>query len=294
MVGYAFASHDVARASASANTSAGAHGGATEASPIGERASVRTGALPRTLPTTGRFLDNPHLPGTKTPEQHRAEAAKRALHTSGPLVQKGVDCAKVKCVALTFDDGPGPGTPRILEALQKADAKATFFVVGKQAKAHPEIVKATAEAGMEIGNHTWDHPQLSRTKSAEVDEQIGRTQKAIKKASGVTPLYLRPPYGDVSKKQRKHLDMPLAFWDVDTEDWKTRSTRLTVASAAAARPGDIVLMHDIHSSTVDAVPAIIKKLQKRGFHLVTLSTLVGGHPKEHVGYGQGLAPGVRR
>ncbi|RII43313.1 hypothetical protein DWB68_03165 [Galactobacter valiniphilus] len=298
LVGHGFASVSVARAAENAAVGA-ADGTATAASvapSIGERASVKNGTVPSpsALPTTGHFLGHPRLPGTRTPARRRAEAKKKPAHTSGPLVQKGIDCAKEKCVALTFDDGPGPGTPRILEALEKAGAKATFFVVGKQAKAHPEIVKATAEAGMEIGNHTWDHPQLSRTRAADVNEQIGRTQRAVEKASGVTPLYLRPPYGDVSKKQRKSLGMPLAFWDVDTEDWKTRSTRATVASAGAARPGDIVLMHDIHSSTVDAVPAIIKKLQKRGFHLVTLSTLVGGHPKEHVGYGKGLAPGVRR
>ncbi|MDR2254442.1 MAG: polysaccharide deacetylase family protein [Arthrobacter sp.] len=289
MIGYAFASHDVAQASASIQ----APGATTEASSIGERASVRTGNTAVKVPAAGHFLDAPRLPGT-TPAKQRRAKAKPAVHASGPLVQKGIDCAKVKCVALTFDDGPGPGTPRVLKALEKAGAKATFFVVGSQAAAHPDIVKATAEAGMEIGNHTWDHPQLSRADARTVKRQIQRTQAAIKRASGVTPLYLRPPYGDVSRNQRQKLAMPLAFWDVDTEDWKTRSTRATVSSAAAARPGDIVLMHDIHSSTVDAVPAIIKQLQRRGFHLVTLSTLVGGHPQEHVGYGRGLAPGVRR
>ena len=108
---------------------------------------------------------------------------------------------------------------------------------------------------------------------------------------------MRPPYGstntrvtDVSRRE----GLAQVLWNVDTVDWRDRKTSIVTERAANVEPGSIVLMHDIHSSTVDAVPAIIKKLQKRGFHLVTLSTLVGGHPKEHVGYGKGLAPGVRR
>lgn len=203
-----------------------------------------------------------------------------------------MDCAKVKCVALTFDDGPGPYTAKLLTYLDRGHAKATFFLLGQQAKHYPELVKAQAKAGMELGNHTWNHPQLSRLKKSAVNSQVDRTNKAIARASGGTkPVFLRPPYGDLLRSQRATVSMPLALWDVDTLDWKTRSTKATIKSAAAAKPGDIVLMHDIHESTVEAVPQIVKKLQAKGIHLVTLSTLMGGKVEEHIEYGAGLRPG---
>lgn len=230
---------------------------------------------------------------TRSGDAASSAGGTRRTHRTAPPASTPpeVDCAKVKCVALTFDDGPGPHTKELLKTLKKEGAKATFFVLGEQAEQWPELVREEASAGMELGNHSWDHPFLRSMGKKEVASQISRTNAMIKKTSGGTEaVFLRPPYGAFSEKQRDEVSMPLALWDVDTLDWKTRSTRSTVKAASAARPGDIVLMHDIHAPTVKAVPQIVKNLKAKGYHLVTLSTLMGGRTKDHIAYGSGLRP----
>lgn len=276
---------------------------AATAGPDLVRASTQT-STPPLKPSTKRPTTPPGLPGAAfglVPSTSAGGSSGGAQPSAGhstaarkpsPKAEPRVNCAKVKCVALTFDDGPGPYTAQLLKHLEAGDAKATFFLLGQQVKQYPELVKAQATAGMELGNHTWNHPQLSRLKKKIVDSQVGRTNRVITKASGGTKaVFLRPPYGDLLRSQRGQVSMPLALWDVDTLDWKTRSTKATIKSASAAKPGDIVLMHDIHESTVRAVPQIVKKLKAKGIHLVTLSTLMGGKVKEHIEYGSGLRPG---
>lgn len=269
----------------------GGVGAGTPAPPPGialERLSVTT-------PLTNKTPRPTALPGLPSVAPAAAGTAASGTAKAAPQParphQAPVNCAKVKCVALTFDDGPGPYTAQLLKHLEADGAKATFFLLGQQVRQHPELVEAQAKAGMELGNHSWDHPQLSALKKKSMNSQIRRTNQAIVKASGGTrAVFLRPPYGDLLRSQRGQVTMPLALWDVDTLDWKTRSTKATVRAAAAAQPGDIVLMHDIHESTVRAVPQIVKKLRAKGIHLVTLSTLMGGKVKEHIEYGAGLRP----
>lgn len=190
-----------------------------------------------------------------------------------------MDCHKAKCVALTFDDGPGPYTAELLSHLARAEAPATFFVLGENVKANPAVAKATAAAGHELGVHTWDHRRLIFLDAADVRKELTSTVKVIKQTTGVTPRLLRPPYGETNRvvaTQARRAKLAQVLWDVDTLDWKTRSTKKTIKAAVkSAERGSIVLLHDIHRTTVAAVPAIIKGLRKKGYTLVTVSQLLG-------------------
>jgi peptidoglycan/xylan/chitin deacetylase (PgdA/CDA1 family) len=190
-----------------------------------------------------------------------------------------VDCRKDACVAITFDDGPAAGTTsRLLDVLAHAKAPATFFVLGTQAQAYPRVLARIVADGHEIGNHSWSHPDLTRLDARAVRKQILRTERAIEKATGVTPTVLRPPYGARDKKVdalARTLGYAEVLWSIDTRDWANHSPKKIVAAAAKARRGSIILMHDIHPETVDAVPRVIAKLRKKGFTLVTVSELLG-------------------
>lgn len=203
------------------------------------------------------------------------------------------DCRKVKCVALTFDDGPGPKTGQLLDALKQADAAATFFVVGPNVEARPEVLARMVAEGHEIGNHTWNHRMLTSLARDRVAREIGSVTDAVKDAIGVPPTLLRPPYGATNTTVKMAAGVPVVLWDVDTLDWKVRDAKKVVSNTLRdTKPGSIVLMHDIHSSTVDAVPAILKGLRSRGYHLVTVSELLAPvNPQAGAVYGRGPAPG---
>ncbi|MFI6816927.1 polysaccharide deacetylase family protein [Nonomuraea sp. NPDC050328] len=192
---------------------------------------------------------------------------------------RAVDCRVAKCVALTFDDGPGPYTGRLLDSLEEAGARATFFTVGLNAAAQPEILRRMVREGHLVANHSWAHRDLSKQSSSRVADSLGRTQDALAAATGVEPTLARPPYGAVNKDVRdvaKRLGVVLVNWNVDTRDWKDRDSKtVTSRAVAGARPGAIILLHDIHRTTVDAVPAILKALKGKGYTLVTVPELYG-------------------
>ncbi|MFJ6417654.1 polysaccharide deacetylase family protein [Paeniglutamicibacter sp. NPDC091659] len=203
------------------------------------------------------------------------------------------NCSKVKCVALTFDDGPGKYTPELLSLLDQYDAKATFFLIGKNVKKHPQIVRDELSKGHEIGNHTWSHKDLTKVSIAAAKRDLQKTDDAIKEATGTDPTLVRPPFGALPRSLKKNLSVPIALWDVDTLDWKTRNTKSTIKAAEKIVPGSIVLMHDIHKSTIDAVPAILKDLSSKGYHFVTVTELIG-HPNPGIGYGSGQRPATSK
>jgi len=192
-----------------------------------------------------------------------------------------VDCHQVTCIALTFDDGPGPYTAELLDDLARHSAHATFFVLGQHVAADPDVVRAEVAAGHEVGNHSWSHPQLTKLTSTAVRQQLARTDDAIDRATGDTPTLFRPPYGLVDDAVRREADRPVVLWNRDTEDWKVRNAdKVATNVVETAQPGDIVLMHDIHPTTVQAVPRILDELAARGFHFVTVSDLFGGRTLE--------------
>ncbi|GAA2874372.1 polysaccharide deacetylase family protein [Nonomuraea rubra] len=201
-----------------------------------------------------------------------------ALSVSTPS-ETGVNCRRVKCVALTFDDGPGRYTDALLRSLAAYRARATFFVVGQNVAAYPGIVRRTHAAGHEIGSHTWSHPDLTKMPAASVRAQFARTDRAIKAAIGIRPKLVRPPYGAFNATVRLQARRPVIMWSVDTLDWRYRdSAKVARKAIRSVRPGSVILFHDIHPSTVRAIPKVLKSLSKRGYRFVTVSQLFGGKP----------------
>ncbi|MDX2932744.1 polysaccharide deacetylase family protein [Streptomyces ipomoeae] len=185
------------------------------------------------------------------------------------------DCKKVKCVALTFDDGPAqPETATLLTYLAQYKARATFFTVGQNVAAHPDLVRAEARAGHEVGNHSWNHPDLTKLTAEQIAYQLGRTSAAVKAATGTAPTLFRPPYGAVNAQVKAATTLSPVLWDVDTEDWKYRDAgKVAQAVIDKTQRNDVVLMHDIHPTSVAAVPEILRTLTARGYHFVTVSHL---------------------
>lgn len=180
-----------------------------------------------------------------------------------------------KMVALTFDDGPKPETTtKVLETLEKYDAKATFFMLGQQVKAHPELTKDIQSRGHEIGNHSWSHPVLPSLPDERIKEEVLNTNAIIKETLGEEPTVFRPPYGAVNDKVRAHLTHPVIMWDVDTLDWKHRNpAQLLDFVKKYTHDRSIVLMHDIHQSTADGLDQVMQFLQNEGYQFVTVSEL---------------------
>lgn len=191
-----------------------------------------------------------------------------------------VDCAVVKCVALTFDDGPSPYADRLLQVLNDADARATFFLIGNKVAADPAAAARIAEAGMEIGSHTWEHPDMTTIPPAEVPAQLTKANEAIRSATGSTPALWRPPGGltdDAVNAEAAKLGLAGILWDVIPFDWindaDTAATRYMLMTQI--KPGSVVLFHDTYSSTVDLVYQFLPVLKANGYHMVTVSQLVG-------------------
>ncbi|MEV5830058.1 polysaccharide deacetylase family protein [Spirillospora sp. NPDC052242] len=197
-----------------------------------------------------------------------------------PPPVRDVDCARAKCVALTFDDGPVPGTAELLDMLEARGVRATFFLVGEKAAEHPELVRREHLAGHELGNHSYTHADLGAASKERVLSELRRTQDVIRDATGFTPVLLRPPYGSMSKtltREARKMGLSQVLWSVDPQDWSERDTgSVEERVVEGTRPGAVVLMHDIHGSTVDAVPEIIDRLRDDGYVFVTVSELFGG------------------
>lgn len=183
-------------------------------------------------------------------------------------------------IAMTFDDGPhGENTPRLLDMLKKRNIKATFFVVGQCVAEFPEILKRAAEEGHEIASHSWSHPQLTKLGEGGVTDQLQRTHDVIQQTTGTAPKLMRPPYGAFTANQRAWAHSKWGYktilWDVDPLDWKVRSSsRVQSEILRMTVPGSIILAHDIHKSTVDAMPETLDALLAKGFKFVTVSELI--------------------
>jgi peptidoglycan-N-acetylglucosamine deacetylase len=183
-------------------------------------------------------------------------------------------------IAMTFDDGPSAeNTPRLLEILKQRNIKATFFLIGQNVGANPDLVRRILAEGHEIGNHSWTHPQLSKLSDDRVTAEISKTQDAIKDASGFTPTLLRPPYGAITARQREWIQnrfgLNIILWSVDPFDWKRPGASvITQRILSQTRPGAIILSHDIHKQTVDAMPATLDALIAKGYKFTTVSQLI--------------------
>jgi peptidoglycan/xylan/chitin deacetylase (PgdA/CDA1 family) len=192
-----------------------------------------------------------------------------SVHVDGPFI------------ALTFDDGPNATlTPKLLDLLAARHLKATFFVVGQNAADHPEILKRAVREGHEIGNHSWSHPNLGKMSDESVRRELQRTEDAIVAAIGKKPVLMRPPYGSITARQKKWIHEEFGYriilWDVDPLDWKRPGPSVVTARILKeTKAGSIVLSHDIHPPTIEAMPATFDQLMKKGFKSVTVTELIG-------------------
>ena len=177
-------------------------------------------------------------------------------------------------IALTFDDGPGEYTEELINCLVENNAKATFFMLGQNVEAYPEIAKELSDAGMELGNHSYSHPDLVTIGADAAAQQVSNTDAALKAATGFEAPVLRPPGGSFNDSVKAAIDHPLIIWSIDTRDWATKSEDQTYQVVMDnAQDGSVVLMHDIHEWSVKAAIRMIPDLIAKGFKLVTVSEL---------------------
>ena len=246
--------------------------------PLGQASLLPSsyGELTITVPisSVSKYLQNPtarklaNIP--KPPEPKPAPAPAPAAPTPAPTTGN-------KVIALTFDDGPGPYTAHLLDILDQYGAKATFFLIGSKVSGQASVVRSIQARGHQLGNHSWSHPELPKLSVDQIAGEIDRTNEAIRQATGVKPSILRPPYGAVNGvvlEQLRLRNMSSILWSVDTRDWADRNSQIVCSRAVAgARPGAVILMHDIHQTSVNAVPCILSSLKQQGYSFVTIQRL---------------------
>ncbi|MFL6589380.1 MAG: polysaccharide deacetylase family protein [Chthoniobacterales bacterium] len=222
---------------------------------------------PQSSPPTERPAATPVRPKA-SPSPTEPPITFNSVHVDGPYI------------ALTFDDGPNATlTPKLLDLLAARHLKATFFVVGQNAADHPEILKRAVKEGHEIANHSWSHPNLGKMSDEAVRRELQKTDDAIVAAIGKRPTLLRPPYGSITAHQKKWIHEEFGYriiiWDVDPLDWKRPGPSVVTARILKETvPGSIVLAHDIHAPTIEAMPATFDQLMKKGFKSVTVTELL--------------------
>ncbi len=238
----------------------------------------------------------------KTPRQQKAEPREEEKAAAPPVAPEAPEVRPVEVtapfvpsapgkrisrvnvpgpyVAVTFDDGPHATlTPQVLDIFNRHGARATFFVLGRNANRHRSILARAVAEGHEIGAHSWTHLNMRASGTAKIKDEFDRTNAVIAEATGSAPKVMRPPYGSVNKPLinmvYNRYGTPAIMWDVDTNDWRKPGVQTVINRAVnKAKPGSIILLHDIHPSTVAAVEGIVTGLQARGFKLVTVSELI--------------------
>lgn len=196
------------------------------------------------------------------------------------LTQKIVQKTPSKKIALTFDDGPNRSTTtRALDILKEHDVKATFFVLGQMILGNEDILKRQLQEGHEIGNHTFSHPDLTSIPQEQVISEIEDTQNAVEKAVGVRPKVVRPPYGAINTTVAESIPYPIIMWNIDSLDWAVRDGKAVSDFVTQhTHDGSIILLHDIHETSIDSLSEMIPALKAAGFEFVTVSQLY--HPQE--------------
>lgn len=193
-----------------------------------------------------------------------------------------------KYISLTFDDGPNPDTtPRLLDILKAKGVTATFFMLGQNVAKNEALAKRVADEGHEVASHSYSHPQLTSVDATRVKEEVQKTDKAIYHAVGTLPTDFRPPYGAVNQEVATLIGKPIIQWSVDSQDWQSHNANAIIKRINDTAYNDtIVLMHDIHPDTVDAVPEVIDSLRAAGFEILPSKELLGHKSKPlHMYYG---------
>ncbi len=179
-------------------------------------------------------------------------------------------------IAITFDDGPSSQcTGRLLDGLKERNVKATFFLIGENAKENPELVRRLDEEGHLIGNHTYHHVEITKVSDEEAKKEILDTNKVITSITGKSVEYMRPPFGLWQRNLEMEIEVLPVMWTIDPLDWTTENVDEIVNKVVTeAEENDIILLHDCYDSSVDAALRIIDILQKKGFEFVTVDQLI--------------------
>ena len=217
-------------------------------------------------------VTSPQPMAMQTPEQLPTQTGERTYFTEvrvdGPYI------------AMTFDDGPnGVLTPRLLDILKQRNIKATFFVLGQLVQEHPEIVERAVAEGHEIGNHSWDHKALNKLAEGGLQHELADTSDVITRSTGRKVTLMRPPYGATNPRLNRAIEkeygMKVILWSVDPLDWKRPGPQVVEQRIlAGTKPGSIILSHDIHPGTIEAMPATLDALLAKGYKFVTVSELL--------------------
>ncbi len=239
-----------------------------EAEPTPEPTPVPT-------PTETPVPEDPDNTENDTPENSAASAEVTPAPTKQPD----------KTVALTFDDGPSSFTDRLLDCLEANNAKATFFMVGREISSFPDPVRRMAELGCELGSHSYTHTDLTTMSAEDISAEMWAVDDLLSELTGNGASVVRPPYGAVDDNVLSVLGTPIVLWSIDTLDWETLDAQTTVDTVMSqVQDGSIVLMHDIYETSVDAAEILIPKLIEEGYELVTVHELAEAHGKEmHTG-----------
>lgn len=178
-------------------------------------------------------------------------------------------------IALTFDDGPSIYTEELLDGLKERGVKATFFVIGKSAVSYPKIIKRESAEGHLIGNHTYNHVEITKIGDEKAREEIGKTNQVLEEILGREIEYVRPPFGLWQKKLEQEMNVLPVMWSIDPLDWTTENVDEIVNKVVTqAEENDIILLHDCYKSSVQAALQIVDILQKKGFEFVTVDELL--------------------
>lgn len=199
------------------------------------------------------------------PAAASAKPAKEPQKVSAWYPDGHPNCAVLKCVALTYDDGPTQYTGDVLDALSAGRARATFYVMGRRASKNPKALQRMVREGHELGNHSYTHPPFVRLTNDEIAEEFKRSDAVFVKAVGRKPATFRPPYGSFNARVLAQLDRPAITWDVDTLDWLHKNpSKMITAVKEQVQPGSIILMHDTHPAAVQATPESFGHSNRRG------------------------------
>lgn len=203
-----------------------------------------------------------------------------AQRTAGPQITYNSVYVDGPYIAMTFDDGPHATlTPKLLDMLAARRLKATFFIIGQNGAEYPDIMKRIVREGHELANHSWSHPNLGKMGDDGVRAQMQKTDEVIHAAAGKRTTLMRPPYGSITPRQKEWIHEAFGYktiiWDVDPFDWRRPGASVIRDRIVnQTQPGSIILAHDIHPGTIDAMPETFDQLTAKGFKFVTVSELL--------------------
>lgn len=224
--------------------------------------------------TTFYIKENENIKNLEIVNNELKDASKISLNLDDNYHKEHTIIKDAKLVAFTFDDGPSKYTLDIVNILEEYNATATFFEVGYNIKAYPEITKEVSDRGFEVANHTTDHSKLTKLTEAKYLSKINDNNALFKELTGKDMPYLRPPYGSYNDKIKANAGVPIVTWSLDTRDWESRNKDKVIEMVINnIKEGDIILFHDLYESTRDAVKELMPLLKEQGYQAVSVDEL---------------------